>query len=228
MMEIPTLKGKQRKASGSREAARLRKAGKLPGIVYGHKLDPVPVTFEYPDVGLLLEHGEHVVNLDVEGKVEPCLFKDAQYDHLGAKLIHVDLARVDLTERVQVHVEVELRGSPKGVAEGGVLRKGLKSLFVDCLVTNIPKTIRLDVSELGVDDVMHVKDLTLESGLKAMDDPEAVVVMVREPTVKADEELEAAGAASAEGAEGAAASTAAEPEVIAKGKDEEESGSAAK
>ncbi|MEE8385191.1 MAG: 50S ribosomal protein L25, partial [Dehalococcoidia bacterium] len=110
-MEIPTLKGDQRKAAGTREAARLRRAGKLPGILYGHELKPVAVTLDRHDVNLLLDHGTHVVSLELDGQQQACLFKDAQYDHLGAELIHVDLARVDLTELVKVHVEVELRGT---------------------------------------------------------------------------------------------------------------------
>ncbi|MBN2561255.1 MAG: 50S ribosomal protein L25 [Phycisphaerae bacterium] len=216
VMEIPTLKGEYRKAAGSRAAARLRRAGKLPGIVYGHKTDPVPVALDYHDVDLLLNHGAHLVNLEIDGEAKACLFKDTQYDYLGAALMHVDLARVDLTERVKVHVEIELRGTPKGVTEGGVLTAGLKELEVECLVTHIPETIRVDVSELDVDQVLHVKDLTLESGLSVLSDPESMVAMVREPAVKevaAEEEV-------AEAAAGAGA----EPEVIGKGKGEEEPG----
>jgi large subunit ribosomal protein L25 len=212
-MEIPTLKGDQRKVAGTRAAARLRRTGKLPAIVYGHKIDPVPVTFDSREVSKLLDHGAHVVNLELDGQLQACLFKAAQYDHLGAELVHLDLARVDLTERVKVHVEVELRGTPKGVAEGGVLRAGLKELEVECLVTNIPDKIRVEVGDLEKDQVLHVKDLHLESGLTALSDPDAVVAMVREPVVKAAEEEEAAGAV--------AAAPAAEPEVITKGKEED-------
>ncbi len=222
-MEIPTLKVDQRKVAGTRAAARLRRTGKLPAIVYGHKIDPVPVTLDSHDVTKLLDHGAHVVNLELGGQLQACLFKDAQYDHLGAELIHLDLARVDLTERVKVRVEVELRGSPKGVADGGVLRAGLKEIEVECLVTNIPDKIRVEVGDLEKDQVLHVKDLKLESGLTALSDPEAVVAMVREPTVKAAEEEEAAAGAATTAAPGA------EPEVITKGKEEDkETGQAAK
>lgn len=215
-MEIQTLKGERRVAAGTRAAARLRKAGKLPGILYGHKIDPVPVALNKHDVGHLLDHGAHLVNLDVDGEVQACLFKDAQYDYLGAELVHVDLTRVDLTERVKVHVEIEIRGTAKGIGDGGVLTASLKELEIECLVTDIPETIRVDVSELGLDQVLHVKDLHLESGLTPMSDPEVVVAMVREPAVKADEEVDAAAATEA-------APTSAEPEVIGKGGKEEES-----
>lgn len=212
-METPTLTGKQRKASGSRAAARLRRTGKLPGIVYGHKIDPEAVTLDSRDTATLLDRGTHLVNLDIEGKVQACLFKDAQYDHLGSTLIHVDLTRVDLSERVKVHVEVELRGTPKGIGEGGVLRSGLKELEVECMVSAIPEKIRVEIGDLELDQVLHVKDLKLEAGLTALSDSEAVIAMVRKPTVKAEETEEAA-------AEAEAPST--EPEVIVKGKGEED------
>jgi len=213
-MDIPALKSELRRTAGSREAARLRRAGKLPGIVYGHKIDPVAVTFDYHDVDLLLKHGAHLVTLEINGESQACLFKDAQYDYLGDKLLHMDLTRVDLTERAKVHVEIELRGTPKGVAEGGVLRKGLKELEVECLVTHIPERIRIDVGDLEIDHVLYVKDVKLESGMTALDDPEAVVVMVRLPIVKAVEEEAAV--------EAAEAAPSAEPEVISKGKEEEQ------
>ncbi|HVP10252.1 MAG TPA: 50S ribosomal protein L25 [Phycisphaerae bacterium] len=219
-MEIPTLKGEPRKVAGSRAAARLRRAGKLPAIVYGHQIEPLPVTLDYHEVELQLKHGAHVINLDVRGKVQPCLFKDAQYDHLGAKVVHVDLARVSLTERVKVRVPLVLRGQPKGTAEGGVLHQELVEMEVECPALQIPEAIRVDVSGLELNQVLYVKELTLDENLKVLTDIESVVATVREPTTKV-EEVEAAAAPTAE-----AAAAAAEPEVIAKGKAEEEEGKA--
>ncbi|HKQ47875.1 MAG TPA: 50S ribosomal protein L25 [Phycisphaerae bacterium] len=211
-MEIPTIKAESRQAAGSRAAARLRRKGKLPAIVYGHKQDPLAVALEMRDVELQISHGAHLVNLDVQGKVQPCLIKDAQYDHLGAELVHLDLARVDLNETVKVHVTLELRGTPKGAAEGGQLRQDLMELEVECLVTNIPENIRVSVADLALNQVLYVKDLKLDAGIRAVNDPETVVATCRVPQVQAEVSTEAA--APVEGA--------AEPEVIAKGKIEEE------
>jgi large subunit ribosomal protein L25 len=219
-MEISTLKGETRKVAGSRAAARLRRAGKLPAIVYGHQIDPVPVTLDYHEVELQLRHGAHVVNLDVRGEVQPCLFKDVQYDHLGTKLVHVDLTRVSLTERVKVRVPLVLRGQPKGISEGGVLHQELAEAEVECPALQIPDAIRVDVSGLELNQVLYVKELTTEEGLTVLTDPESVVATVREP-LAAVEEVAAAAAPTAEAAAGAA-----EPEVIAKGKAEEEEGKA--
>ncbi len=210
-MEIPTIKAESRQAAGSRAAARLRRKGKLPAIVYGHKQDPFAVTLEARDVEQHLSHGAHLVNLDVKGKVQPCLIKDAQYDHLGAELVHLDLARVDLNEKVKVHVTLELRGTPKGAAEGGQLRQDLMELEVECLVTNIPENIRVNVADLALNQVLYVKDLKLDAGLQAVTESEKVVATCRLPLAPV-ETVEAA----------APVAGAAEPEVIAKGKIEEE------
>jgi|CXWL01.1.fsa_nt_gi large subunit ribosomal protein L25 len=211
-MEIPTVKAASRKSAGSRAAARLRRSGKLPAIVYGHKENPVSVSLERHDVEQHLSRGAHLVNLEMEGKTQPCLIKDAQYDYLGAALVHLDLARVSLTESVRVKVPLELRGTPKGIAEGGVLRQELMELEVECTVTSIPERVRVNVADMTLNQVLHVKELTLDAGLKAMTDPDSVVATCRVPLVKV--EVVEPGAV--------AAPTAAEPEVIAKGKIEEE------
>jgi large subunit ribosomal protein L25 len=210
-MDIPTVKAETRKAAGSRAAERLRRSGKLPGIVYGHKQDPVPVVLDRHTLQMHLDHGAHLLQLDMGGKSQPCLVKDAQYDHLGATLVHLDLARVDLSERVKVHVPIELRGIPKGIAEGGVLNPGLSDLEIECVVASIPEKIRVDVSHLALNTVMYVKDLKLAGGVTAVTDGESVVATVKPPHVAVEA---VPGAAPVAGAT--------EPEVIAKGKIEVE------
>jgi large subunit ribosomal protein L25 len=153
------------------------------------------------------------VNLDIGGKVQPCLIKEAQYDAIGLHLTHLDLARVDLSDRVKVRVPIELRGTPKGVALGGVLRQELMDLEVECMVSKIPESVRVIVADLELDQVLHVRELQLEEGMTAMNDPETVVATVRVPIVHA---------------EAAAAAAPGEPEDIAKGKVEEEGAEADK
>ena len=93
--------------------------------------------------------------------------KEVQYDHLGIEVIHVDFARVSLDEKVEVTVPLELKGTPKGEAEGGVLSQIMNELEVECLVTDIPDVIRVNVSEMKLDDVLHIKDLKLPAGVVA-------------------------------------------------------------
>lgn len=210
-MEIPTVKAETRKAAGSRAATRLRNSGKLPAILYGHKQNPEAVSLDRHDMQQHMEHGAHLLHLDMGGKTQPCLIKDAQYDYLGSTLVHIDLTRVDLNELVKVHVPLELRGTPKGIAEGGVLNQGMSDIEIECIVANIPDRVRIDISHLGLNSVLYVKDLKLDAGMTATNDPDSVVATVRPPQVQAET---AVAAAPVEGA--------AEPEVIAKGKIEEE------
>ena len=136
--------------------------------------------------------------------------KEVQYDHLGMEVIHVDFARVSLDEKVEVTMPLELKGEPKGEAEGGVLQQIVSELEIECLVTEIPEEIWHNVSEMVLDTVLHIKDLKLPPGVKCMQDEDLIVA-----TVKEIQEEVAAPAAEAEGA--------AEPEVIGRKKEERRS-----
>jgi len=201
-MQAIQLSVKQRAERGSRAAKRLRDAGAIPGVIYGHGEDVLPVTLPRREVSIHLNKGAHVFELQVDGKQERVLVKDVQYDHLGSEVIHVDFARVSFDERVTVTVPLELKGEPKGAEEGGVLTQVIANLEVECLVLEIPDAIRHNVSEMGLDDVLHIKDLKLPAGVKAVQDGDLIVATVKEV-------LEAAPAAEAVEAEGGA-----EPEII--------------
>lgn len=205
---------KPRSEKGSRAVKRLRDAGFIPGVIYGHKKDVVSVTLPLRDMVYHLTHGAHLFQLGLDGATETVLVKDVQYDHLGTNLIHVDFARVDLNERVKVTVPLELKGTPKGEADGGVLTQVIAELDIECVVTEIPDVIRHNVAEMALDAVLHIKDLKLPEGVKVLQDGELIVATVKEI-------VEAAPAAAAEGAEGAA-----EPEVIGRKAGEEEAAEA--
>jgi large subunit ribosomal protein L25 len=142
-----------------------------------------------------------VFDIALDGKSEKVLVKEVQYDHLGQEVLHVDFARVSLDERVEVTVPLELKGEPKGEADGGVLQQVIAELELECLVTEIPDAIRHNVSEMALNDVLHIKDLKLPPGVRALQDEDLIVA-----TVKEIQEEVAAPAAAEEGA--------AEPEVI--------------
>jgi len=198
---------------GSRANKRLRDSGKLPGVIYGHKQAVLPITLPKKEVVGHLERGKHLFALSVSGQSENVLVKDVQYDHLGMEVIHVDFARVDLNERVEVTVPLELKGTPKGEADGGVLQQIISELQIECLVTEIPDAIRYNVSEMALDSVLHIKDLQLPPGVKVLQDPELIVATVREILDVAPTEVVEAETA--------------EPEVIGKKKEETEEAAAA-
>src|SRR5688500_18024366 len=204
---------KPRSELGSRANKRLRDAGFIPGVVYGHKEAVVPVTLGKKELSNYLSRGTHVFDLAMDGKSEKVLVKDVQYDHLGMEVLHVDFARVSLDETVEVTVPLELKGTPKGEEEGGVLQQIVAELEIECRVTDIPSLIVHNVTEMKLDDVLHIRDLKLPPGVKAMQDEDLVVAQV-----KAIEEEVAAPAAE----EGAA-----EPEVIGRKPEEGEEGAAA-
>ena len=208
-----SIAAEPRPGLGSRANKRLRDTGKVPGVVYGHKEAVVPVTLPKKELVGHLNKGAHVFDLSLDGKNEKVLVKEVQYDHLGVEVIHVDFARVSLDEKVELTVPLELKGTPKGEEEGGVLQQIVAELEIECLVTDIPSLIVHNVAEMKLDDVLHIKDLKLPPGVKALQDEDLVVAQV-----KAIEE-EAAAPAAEEGA--------AEPEVIGRKAEEGAEGAAA-
>src|SRR6478736_5692742 len=155
---------------GSRANKRLRDSGQLPGVIYGHKEAVVPVVLPKKEVVNHLSRGAHVFDLAMDGKSEKVLVKEVQYDHLGLEVIHVDFARVSLDEKVEVTVPLELKGTPKGEADGGVLQQIISELEIECLVTDIPEVIRHNVADMEKDSVLHIKDLKLPPGVKVLQD----------------------------------------------------------
>ena len=208
MAQTANINVKARNELGSRANKRLRDAGFIPGVIYGHKEAVVPITLPKKETVNHLSHGAHVFDLAIDGKSEKVLVKEVQYNHLGNEVVHVDFARVSLDEKVTVTVPLELKGEPKGEADGGVLQQILSEIEVECLVTEIPDIIRHNVSEMALDDVLHIKDLKFPQGVQPTLDRDQIVAQVKE--IK---EEEAAPAAAAEGE--------AEPEVIGKKKEEE-------
>lgn len=191
---------KERSEKGSRANKRLRDSGFVPGVIYGHKEAVVPVTLPKKEIVNHLSRGAHVFDLDIAGKNEKVLVKEVQYDHLGLEVIHVDFARVSLDEKVEVTVPLELKGTPKGEAEGAVLQQIIAELEIECLVTDIPDKIVHNVSEMEKDSVLHISDLKFPPGVKCLKDGELIVATVKEIQEEAP---------AVEAAEGAA-----EPEVI--------------
>ena len=215
MAETAQLSAKPRSELGSRANKRLRDKGFIPGVIYGHKEAVVPVTLPKKEVVGYLDKGAHVFDIALDGKSEKVLVKEVQYDHLGMEVLHVDFARVSLDERVEVTVPLELKGEPKGEAEGGVLQQVVSELELECLVTEIPDAIRHNVADMALGDVLHIKDLKLPSGVKAMQDEDLIVATVKEVAEEAPAEAaegsaepEVIGRKAEDGAEGAAAEEA--------------------
>jgi large subunit ribosomal protein L25 len=210
MADTVKLKTEQRTGRGGRDAGRLRKAGRVPAIVYGHKQTPAAITVSREELEAALRHHARTLDLQIDGKSETVLIQEVQHDHLGTGLVHVDFRRVSKDERIQIVVEIELRGTAPGATGGGVLDQPLHQIHVECPAMAIPESIRVKIDSLLLGQAIHVKELELPPGVKALDDPDLVVVQVKQQHVPVVEPTLAA--APAEGA-------AAEPEVITKKKE---------
>ncbi len=190
-MESMAVQAESRTKVGTRVSRALRATGRLPAVIYGHGEPVEMISRLRHDVEVALTHGARLLEVDHRGTSKQYLIKDVQYDHLDATLLHVDLTRVDMDERVKVRVGIELRGVPKGVSEGGVLDQLMQDIEVECIVTEIPDTLHPVVAQLHVGESLLVKELDLPPGVVARADPEAQVAMVRAlATAEVDEVAE--------------------------------------
>ena len=201
-MEIQALEVERREAQGSAAARRLRRQGKVPGVLYGHGQEVVPLTLPAEAVHEVLETGRKLVTLKLGGVQERALVKEVQFDSWGREILHVDFSRVALDEVVNVEVEIIGHGTPKAALSGGVLEQPLRRLPIACKADAIPDSIRAEVSAMETGHMIHVRDLQLPEGVKALADADGIVFIVKEARV---EEVVAAPAPEA---------AVAEPEVI--------------
>ncbi len=209
--QIPRIDVQARDRHGTRYARRLRQTGRLPAVIYGHKQDPVHVSVDEHELSSLLHHHAHLVEVVVDSTPEPCLIKQVQWNHLGSRVIHIDLARVDLTETVTVEVALELVGDAEGLKEAhAILERKVSAIEVECRATDIPESVHADVSGLQVGQSLTVRDLELPRGVTCTLDPETVLATIRVVAIEAEEEVEELAAAEGE------------PKVI--GKEEPEKG----
>src|ERR1051326_6691963 len=206
MAEV-TLEVSRREKSGKEVAKKLRAAGKVPAVVYGGHKEPGAVEGDRKAGSGVVEKSGASARPQVHA-----MNKGIQIDPVSRRMTHIDFVRVVMDEVVRVTVPVHIVGTAIGVKEGGILDCQRRALHVECLPNAIPDKLDIDVTALGSHDYLRVSDLTLPEGVKVLEDPERVVVGVTHLRAEVAEPT----------AEAAAAATPAEPEVIKKGKPEEE------
>ena len=220
-----TLDAVKREGRGKNEANRLRAAGRIPAVVYGSKKEgkaPEGVALAVDPKSLLrILHSDSgantLISLRVDGTEARVMVKEYQLDPVTHQLLHADFYQLAMDKVITVTVPIELKGESRGVkVQGGIVDFVTREIEVQCLPTDIPGRIDVDVTELMLHESVRVKDLAQDPKWKAMTDGETMIVHVVMP--KAEESAAAATDATAE----AAPAVAAEPEVIKKGKDEKE------
>jgi large subunit ribosomal protein L25 len=211
-MEFAKVNVEVRSQVGKGGAHKVRAAGKVPGVLYGRKLEPIAVTFDEKSLLTSLDKEKRrntVLSLQVVdgGKSESvtAMVRDAQIDPLSQRLIHVDFLRVDIDAEVRVTVPLVLIGKAVGTTNGGQLHQSLHTILIAAKPAAIPTKIEADVTALEMGDALHVSDLKLGAGVRALLDPKDAVASVVAPKAEKVEEAAAAPVEGAVPAEGAAA-----------------------
>src|SRR5580658_245653 len=207
-----------RESRGKNEARRLRVKGLAPAILYGSGSPAVAVSISPKEITRILHSNtghNTIFNLAVQGgENTPAMIVDWQSDPVKENLLHVDLKRIDLTRRIAVKVRVHTTGEPKGVKlQGGLLEVISREIEIECLPDDIPELYTVDVTELMIGQNLRASEVALGGSIKLVSPPEQVIAHV--VALKAE-------VVETPAAEGAVAAAPAEPEVIKKGKKEEE------
>jgi large subunit ribosomal protein L25 len=204
------LKATRRDRQAGKTVKALRREGYLPAVMYGHHFEPVAILLEAHSANIALAglSASTIVTIDLEGSEQATLIREKQKDYLRNSLLHVDFQVLSLTEKIRAAVNVELIGTSPAVKDfNAVIVSNVSKVQMEALPSDLPQSVKVDISALkAVGDSIHVRDLVVGSGVTVLDDPEEIVVV-------------ATGAAAEEEAP---AGEVAEPEVIERGKKEEE------
>lgn len=194
MSDQISLSADVRTEAGKKIAKRLRRQGRLPAVVYGEREEPIACSVEQRALtDLLRDHGRNaIIALTAGDKRQSTIVKDIQYHPLNGDILHADFHRIDLTRKIVVEVPIAAQGVPVGVRnDGGILEHMLHGLEVECLPTDIPDQIGVDVSKLEIGDSLHVSDIALDGDdLTLVTDVDRTVFAVAAPAIIAAEEEE--------------------------------------
>ena len=191
MRKTILLKAEIREQTGTKTVQKIRRSGRIPAIVYGHKQEPVAISLDAHNFVEGLHHRHRLMDLQIGKEKEKAIVKDLQYDHLGRNIIHVDLMRVDATETVRVMVPIELKGTAAGTHEGGIIEAHVDHLEVECKVVDIPEIIVVSVKDVHIGSALHAGEIELPDGIKLISSPDTLLVTCHMvAAAKTTEELE--------------------------------------
>jgi large subunit ribosomal protein L25 len=210
------LKANPRDGTGKSSARKMRATGRVPAVVYGHGEETRMVSIDAHELELLFArvHWENtIIDLDIAGEKAAvrALIREVQAHPFRGQVLHVDFQQIHAGEKVTVEVPIRLIGAAPGVKLGGVLMNTITDLEVRCSSDRIPEVIEIDVSNLGIGDSVHLRDITLPEGVEAQIDADRSICSVAPPAVMPTAEAPVEEAATTE------------PEVIRRGREEEES-----
>ena len=206
-MEEIKINATTRKERGSHAVRRLRREGKVPGTVYGKGVSATSVVVGVAELEKALARGSRILNVSLDGNELKAIIREVQHSPLTDQILHVDFHRVILTEKITVPVRVEVRGEPKCRPEEGILELHMAEIKIECMPTDLPDKIVVDVRGLSPGDVLRVRDVILPAGITALEHLEEPVISIARPVEEIEVKPPEEGA---------------EPEVIGKVKEEVE------
>jgi len=188
-LETLEIQVDSREAGTKHQARRLRRGGKIPGILYGPKTQPVALAFNKKEFSTRVAglEGSHLVRLKSGSAAlaeKVALVKEMQYHPVTGDVVHADLYEVDLTEKIQVRVPLHFVGKAAGVVRGGILQPIVREIEVECLPLDIPEFFNVEVSGLDIGDSVHIEDIVMPEGITALFESNFALVSVVTPTVE--------------------------------------------
>ncbi len=208
-MEKVVLKATKRTVTG-KQVSQLRRAGQLPGVIYGHNIKPTAISLEAHSAGIAIPRltSSSIVNIELEGKLIPALVREKQKNYIKGTLTHVDFQAISLTEKIRTEVSIHFSGLSPAIKEfNAIIVHSMSELEVEALPNDLPERIEVDLSGLAkIGDAIYVKDLSLPAAVTVLSDPDEIVAVTTATREEIVEEV----------------AEVAEPEVIEKGKKEEE------
>ena len=180
-MEQLVLKATKRTETGKAAAKRLRETGNLPAVMYNHQGEATMLSVNEVEFTKVWKQATKttIICLEVEGKKYQAFIKDTEYDIISNRNLHVDFHVIEDTQKLRATIKVQTTGTPVGVREGGVLMTTGLAVKVECLPKDLPARIVADIDPIKIGETFYVKDLKLDSGVKVLTNPDAVIVSVR-------------------------------------------------
>jgi large subunit ribosomal protein L25 len=213
-MSQVVLSAKNRQGSGSSQARRIRRSGRIPAILYGRSGQAISIDLDAQEFALRVRNISEstIVKVEVDGTSHDAFVKDTQRNIVDGNILHVDFYEVESGVALRAKVSLHLSGNPVGVREGGMLENPVHEIEVECLPKDLPERIDIDISGLKVNQSLHVRDIPLAEGVKLISNADQVVALVKFAKAEAAPAAEAEAApAAAPGAAPAAGAPAAAP-----------------